>query len=108
LSQALALSGDEDPWVQGLLGDAQARSGNRAAAEKTLEELRARSATHYVPPISRALVLIGLGRRAEAIVALRQSEDDKSTAMVYARVDPLLDPVRNDPGFQGLMDRIKP
>jgi DNA-binding winged helix-turn-helix (wHTH) protein/tetratricopeptide (TPR) repeat protein len=108
LTQALALSGDEDPWVQGLLGDAQARSGNRAAAEKTLAELRQRSATQYVPPISRGLVLLGLGRQAEAVAALKQSEDDHSTAMVYARVDPSLDPVRNDPAFQGLVGRIKP
>jgi DNA-binding winged helix-turn-helix (wHTH) protein/tetratricopeptide (TPR) repeat protein len=108
LTQALALSGDEDPWVQGLLGDAQARSGNRPAAEKTLAELRQRSATQYVPPISRGLVLLGLGRQAEAVAALKQSEDDHSTAMVYARVDPSLDPVRNDPAFQGLVGRIKP
>jgi hypothetical protein len=28
--------------------------------------------------------------------------------MVYGRVDPLLDPVRGEAGFQALMDRIKP
>jgi len=108
LTQALALSGDEDPWVQGLLGDAEARSGNRVAAEKTLADLRKRSTTQYVPPISRTLVLLGLGRRAEAIAALEQAEADHSTAMVYARVDPSLDPVRGDPAFQALLARIKP
>ena len=108
LTQALSLSGDEDPWVAGLLGDAQARSGNKLAAEKTLAELRQRSASQYVPPISRGLVLLGLGRQTEAVAALKQSEEDHSTAMVYARVDPLLDPVRNDPAFQGLLERIRP
>jgi DNA-binding winged helix-turn-helix (wHTH) protein/tetratricopeptide (TPR) repeat protein len=108
LTQALALSGDEDPWVQGLLGDAEARSGNRGAAEKTLAELRKRSGTQYVPPISRALVLLGLGRKAEALLALGQSVEDHSTAMVYARVDPSLDPLRGDAGFEALLRRIKP
>ena len=110
LTQALALSGnpeDRDPWVEGLLGDAEARAGNRAAAEKVLAELHARAASHYVPPISRALVLIGLGRNAEAIVALGQAVDDHSTSMVYAGVDPSLDPLRTDPAFKGLLGRMK-
>jgi len=108
LTQALALSGDEDPWVQGLLGDASARAGNKAAAEKALAELRKRSATQYVPPISRGLVLLGLRRKPEAVAALVQAVDDHSTAMVYARVDPSLDGLRGDAGFQGLVGRIKP
>jgi tetratricopeptide (TPR) repeat protein len=108
LTQALQLSGDEDPWVMGLLGDAQALSGNKSAAERTLAELKKRSASQYVPPISRGLVLLGLGRKAEALAALKQSEDDHSTAMVYARVDPLLDPLRGEPSFRALLSGIKP
>jgi len=108
LTQALALSGDEDPWVQGLLGDAQARAGNQAAAERALAELRKRSSSQYVPPISRGLVLLGLGRHAEAVAALGQAVDDHSTAMVYARVDPVLDELRKDPAFEQLLTRIKP
>jgi len=107
LTQALALSGDEDPWVAGLLGDAEARAGNRVAAEKALADLRKRSGSQYVPPISRALVLIGLGRKPEALAALGQAVDDHSTSMVYARVDPSLDAVRDDPGFVALLARMK-
>jgi tetratricopeptide (TPR) repeat protein len=113
LSRALALSGDlqqgdQDPWVAGLLGDAEARSGNRALAEKTLSDLSKNSGSRYVPPISRALVLMGLGRNSEALVALQQAVADHSTAMVYARVDPALDSLRSDPGFTALVGRIQP
>ena len=107
LTQALALSGDEDPWVDGLLGDAEARAGNRPAAEHALAELNERSGSQYVPPISRALVLIGLGRRSEALAELAKAADDHSTSMVYARVDPALDAVRSEAGFQELLGRIK-
>jgi tetratricopeptide (TPR) repeat protein len=107
LTRALSLSGDEDPWVRGLLGEAEARAGNRAAAERALAELRRSSATRYVPPISRALILLGLGRNAEAMTALEQAADDHSTSMVYARVDPSFDPIRSDPAFKALLARNK-
>jgi DNA-binding winged helix-turn-helix (wHTH) protein/TolB-like protein/Tfp pilus assembly protein PilF len=107
LTQALALSGDEDPWVAGLLGDAQARAGNRPAAERALVELNERSGSQYVPPISRALVLIGLGRRGQALAELAKAGEDHSTSMVYARVDPALDALRGDAAFQELLTRIK-
>jgi len=107
LARALTLSGDEDPWVEGLLGDAEALAGNRAAAEQVLAELQKRSSSQYVPPISRALVLLGLGYKAKAVVALQQAVDDHSTSMVYARVDPSLDPLRSDSSFQALLAHIK-
>jgi DNA-binding winged helix-turn-helix (wHTH) protein/tetratricopeptide (TPR) repeat protein len=107
LSQALALSGDEDPWVEGLLGDAEASDGNRAAALKALDDLNRRATSHYVPPISRALVLIGLGQKSEAIAALGQAVDDHSVPMVYGRVDPALDPLRGEPAFQALIHRMQ-
>ena len=107
LTQALALSGSEDPWVEGLLGDAEARAGKKTEAERMLGKLQKRSATEYVPPISRALVLLGLNRTQQALVELGRSADDHSTAMVYGRVDPSLDAVRNDPKFQSLLSRIK-
>ena len=108
LKQALLLSGDEDPWVEGLLGDAEGRAGSLAAAEHTLAHVSARGNSQYVPPTSRALVLLGLGRRAEAVAALGQAIDDHSTSMVYARVDPLLDSLRGDAAFQRLMGRMRP
>jgi DNA-binding winged helix-turn-helix (wHTH) protein/tetratricopeptide (TPR) repeat protein len=108
LTQAVALSGDEDPWVEGLLGAAEARSGDRHAAERMLANILERSASQYVPPTSRALILIGLDRGSEAISALSQAIDDHSTSMVYARVDPSLDPLRKDPAFQALLNQIKP
>jgi DNA-binding winged helix-turn-helix (wHTH) protein/Flp pilus assembly protein TadD/TolB-like protein len=100
-------SGDPDPYVQGLLGDAEARAGDRAEATRILAQLSANSTVRYVPPISRALVLTGLGRNTEAIAALSQAVDDHSTSMVYARVDPSLDSLRTESAFQNLVARTK-
>jgi DNA-binding winged helix-turn-helix (wHTH) protein/tetratricopeptide (TPR) repeat protein len=108
LTKALALCNDDDPWIEGLLGYAQARSGNPVAAEHMLDQLKKRSAAHYVPADSRGLVLLGLGRREDAIAAFTEAVEDHSTTMIVARVDPMLDPLRGDPAFQALLEHIKP
>jgi DNA-binding winged helix-turn-helix (wHTH) protein/tetratricopeptide (TPR) repeat protein len=107
LTLALNSGADRDPYVEGLLGNAQARSGDRATATHILDELRHRSQTSYVPPVSPALVLIGLKQTPEAIAELTKSVADHSTSMVYARVDPTLDPLRSDPAFQSLLSKSK-
>jgi DNA-binding winged helix-turn-helix (wHTH) protein/Tfp pilus assembly protein PilF/TolB-like protein len=107
LTQAVALSGDEDPWVEGLLGDAEARAGDKAGARRILATIEKRSASQYVPPTSSALVLLGLGRRADAVAALGRAVDDHSTSMVYGRVDPSFDSLRSDASFEAVLTRIK-
>ncbi len=105
LEDAVRLSGS-DPYVEGVLAYARALSGDKAAARKTLRGLNERSKNHYVPPFSNALVCIGLGDKAEALRWLEQAYEDHSTSMVYAKVDPILDPLRAEPRFQALLTRM--
>ncbi|HEY4356622.1 MAG TPA: winged helix-turn-helix domain-containing protein [Acidobacteriaceae bacterium] len=101
LEEAEKASGD--PYVSGLLGEALGQSGQTAAAERVLRDLQAKSASKYVPPFSLALVDLGLNRKKDAITALKQAVDDRSTSMVYAKIDPSLDALRNDPEFAGVI-----
>jgi DNA-binding winged helix-turn-helix (wHTH) protein/tetratricopeptide (TPR) repeat protein/TolB-like protein len=101
-NQALRLSGP-DPYLYGLLGYTQALAGNRTTARRLLNQLLERSHKTYVPPFSMALVCIGLGERSAALDWLQKAYQDHSTLMVYAKTDPLLDPVRSDPRFTALL-----
>jgi len=105
LETAEQLAG-HDPYLDGLLGYAQARSGNTVAARKLIEELTLRSHTQYVPAFSIALVYTGLGDRVDAIEWLEKSYQDRSTFMVYIKIDPLLDPIRSDPRFTELLHQM--
>ena len=96
-----------DPYVDGLLGCAEALSGNTAAAHKLLKELTLRSRDQYIPAFSIALVYIGLGERDRALEWLEQAYQDRSAYMVYAKTDPLLDPLRSDPRFISLLHRMR-
>jgi len=104
--QSAELSGS-DPYLDGLMGYAQALSGNSAGASEVMTDLAARAKRHqFVPAFSLALVSIGLGDRSGAAEWLDRAYQDRSTYMVYAKVDPLLDPVRSDPRFSGLLQRM--
>lgn len=96
-----------DPYLDGLTGYAQASSGNVAPARALLKSLDQRSHREFVPAFSMALICIGLGDRERALDLLTKSFEDRSTYMVYAKVDPLLDPLRSDPRFVDLLKRMK-
>lgn len=95
-----------DPYVDGLLGYSEAMSGNTDAARKLLLELTKRSHTEYVPAFSMALICIGLHNNDQALSWLAQSFQERSTYLVYAKTDPLLDSIRSDPRFGTLMNQM--
>jgi len=102
---AESLSGP-DPYNEGHLGYAEALSGNPAKAHELIDKLTARSRQEYVPALSIALIYVGLGERERAFEWLSYSYQDRSTHMVYAKVDPLLDPLRSDPRFNTLLKQM--
>jgi adenylate cyclase len=101
--KARALS--DDPLVLGLLGRAYASSGNTIEAEKILNQLNELSTKRYVPAYSLALVYLGLGNKAETLRWIEKSYEDHAD-LVYFKVEPLLDPLRGDPRFEALVQRV--
>ena len=95
-----------DPYLTGLLGYAQARFGNTRKARRILEELTRRPRGRYVHAFSIALIWIGLGKPDQALEWLAKAYQGRSTDMVYAKIEPLLDPVRSDPRFTALLHQM--
>jgi hypothetical protein len=56
-------------------------------------------------PYAIALVLIGLGRRQEAVRRLEQSYREGSFWSLGFRSDPILAPLHNDPYFQQFLTK---
>ncbi|MCX6611902.1 MAG: tetratricopeptide repeat protein, partial [Acidobacteria bacterium] len=106
LRKALELSGG-DPYISGVLGYALARSGQRDAALKIASSLIDLSRSHYVPPFGLALLYLGLDDQKSALDWLQKALSDRSTTMVYAKVDPILDPLRSKPQFLKLLSQMK-
>ncbi|MCA1607297.1 MAG: tetratricopeptide repeat protein, partial [Acidobacteria bacterium] len=75
-------------------------------ANEILTELRTRARQENISGYQIALIHIGLGETKEAVGALQQAYRERSTLLGYLKMDPRLDPLRNDPGFQELLLRI--
>jgi TolB-like protein/Flp pilus assembly protein TadD len=100
---------NDDPAVLGVLGRAYGLSGNKMEAEKILNQLKKLSQERYVSAYSFALIYLGLGDKEEALRWLEQSYQDRAGSDIgYIRVDPLLDPLRGDPRFEALAEKIVP
>jgi TolB-like protein/Flp pilus assembly protein TadD len=100
---------NDDPSVLGYLARVYGLSGNKAEVEKIRDQLKELSKQRYVSAYSFALVYIGLGNKEEALRWLEKSYDDRAGSDVgWVRVDPLLDPLRDDPRFEVLAEKIIP
>jgi TolB-like protein/Flp pilus assembly protein TadD len=100
---------NDDPLVLALLAHAYGLSGNKAEAEKILDQLKALSKARYVSAYSFSLAYLGLGNKDEALRWLEQSYQDRAGADVgWIRVDHLLDPLHADPRFEALAEKIVP
>lgn len=107
--RVIALLGSPSPLILALVGHAEGLAGRDAAARAIQHQLVGlRESGAYVPAHGLAIVALGLGDREAAMHWLEESARERSAAMVYATIDPLIDPLRDDPRFALLMRRITP
>jgi DNA-binding SARP family transcriptional activator/TolB-like protein/Flp pilus assembly protein TadD len=107
--QAARIIGGPHPTTLALMGHAEGLAGRteRAAAiRRQLADLR--TAGTYVAPHHLALVSIGLGDLRSALDLLEESVAERSAAMLYARIDPVVDPLRGEARFQALVRSVVP
>jgi len=107
LQKAASISNDS-PVMLGALGHAYGVSGNRAAAEKVLDQLTGQSKKQYVSPFYVAIVYAGLAENDKAVEWLEEAYKDRSNAIVFSKVDPQLDGLRSNARFQSLLHRLLP
>jgi hypothetical protein len=90
-----------------LLGRALDISGNRTEAMKIRDQLETISKQRYVSAYSFALVYLGLGDKEEALRYLEKGYQDRAGEVLrFVKVEPILDPLRGDPRFEALVQKI--
>ena len=98
-----------DPFILVLLAHAYAGAGNKAEAKKLLSELYETAKQKYVDAYGFAIAHLAIGEKDEALRWLEKSYDDHAGAdIALIRFDPLLAPLRGDPRFEKLADKVVP
>jgi len=102
-----AASLDNDPEIQALLARAYAETGKKEQAQEILRKLSETAQHQFVRGYLFALIYIGLGDKTTAIQYLeRCSQDRENIDLDWIKVDPLLDPLRGDPRFDALVQKL--
>ena len=108
LRRALEISGG-DPSFKAELGRALAAAGDVGGARAVLQDLEGRRQANreYIAPHDLAYVYIALAQPDTAFDLMNQALDEQASRLLFLAVDPRMDPVRGDPRFTALIDRLK-
>ena len=88
------------------LAHACALAGKTEESRKMLAELRANAAGRYVPAPMIARIYLGLGEIDRAFEWLKKGVEERSYWNAFLKMDPVYDPIRNDPRFQELLEGV--
>ena len=105
LKQAVELSGGSTISLA-VLGHAYASAGRPAEAREILAKLLDRSRERYLPSYWIALLYTGLGDEPEAMRWLDRAYDERSSWLVWIKVEPRFDRLRANPAFVSLLRRM--
>lgn len=93
------------PLVVCDLGCVYAASGKKAEARAILHSLESKSELNYVSPYLIASIYSQLGEKGEAFKWLAKAFDRRD-GISYLVPDPMMDPLRSDPRFAHLIQRL--
>jgi len=82
------------------------RLNQQAEADECLAELAAGVSTGRTPCVAIAAVHSAAGQADQAFTWLDRSIEAREPWLVFLNVDPLFDDIRDDPRFEGFVDRI--
>jgi len=89
------------------LGLVAAAKGRLAEARGVLDGMYAQSREHYVSPVAFAMLHAGLREADRAFEWMDRAVEDRRGWLAYLKVEPLLDPLRGDPRFGRLLERMR-
>ena len=98
---------NDDPAGLGFIGHAQARMGHGKEARARLDQMNDAAKRRYVAPYAFALIHLALGDKDQALDWLEKAAQERGlTYFNFIKVDPFLDPLRGDPRFEAVMQKV--
>jgi DNA-binding winged helix-turn-helix (wHTH) protein len=93
-------------WLRILEGACLSKTGRKNDAAAVLEEVEETRKTEYVDAYYLSLLYDALGMRDQAFVELDRAVEEHCVTLCLLHVDPKMDPLRQDPRFADLHQRV--
>lgn len=103
--RAIALAGD-NPQMKLRLARTLALTGRTDEARKLLDELQQNAPPGTIPLYLVASIYTALGEKEQALATLTQAVALREEGIIWLKVDPQLDPLRNDSRFTALLKSV--
>jgi eukaryotic-like serine/threonine-protein kinase len=94
------------PLMRAALAHTLGTAGRTQEAFQILDDLTKLAKQKYVAPYFFAGIHMGLGENERAIEYLEKCYEEHSHWLIYLHIDPTMDTLRDNPGFQGLLRRV--
>ena len=94
------------PYLKAVLAHARAAGGDTDGARHLYGQLLNLSTKRHVPRTSLALVAMGLNDFDRAFYWLEQAAEEREGHLVFLNLYPTYEPLRSDPRFNSLIDRM--
>ena len=94
------------PVMRAALGYADAMAGSRREAMTIASELEMESKQQFVPALDIGLIYLSLGDKDRALEWLERAYRERSSLLIYLKVDPRFDALRSAPRFRDLVQRV--
>lgn len=93
--------------VGGGLGHTLGLAGKLESAKEMADYYSASASDYYLPQVQRAFIHIGMGEYERAIELLQEAYEAKSWFLIFLKVEPWYDPIRDDPRFRELVRKME-
>jgi len=103
--KSLQTSPTSQPFLR-VAGYAYAKSGRRREAEEVIRKFKDIAKTQYVASYYVASIYTALSERDEAFAELEKAYAERDYLLPRLKIDPFMDPLRDDPRFKDLVRRM--
>ncbi|GAC1411992.1 MAG: hypothetical protein NVSMB53_08620 [Gemmatimonadaceae bacterium] len=106
LREALALAPECGTMTKATLAYSLAAAGDLSYAREVAAELEEKKKSEYVSPVELAIVYIAIRDAETALDWAEQAVEERRGWAAYLRVHPIVDPLRAEPRFEALVQRM--
>jgi Tfp pilus assembly protein PilF len=96
----------DGPFTWMLNAYAHGRAGHKEEAKRYIRKLETERSKRYINSGKMFIAYLGYGDKKQALDWIERGVGERSSSLVYLKVDPVYDPLRSEPRFQAVLSKM--